>query len=126
NRKRTRRSTRPLRNRRRPSPSLLTRSSDRMAETSERQALLSSLQRAIDAVPETPTAEDGADDSAAGRDTAGPPSAGSAAAGSAAEDAGDGVDEEAIREASKRAYAILALRDHSRVEMKQKLVGRGH
>ena len=111
-----------------------------MADTDDRQALLSSLQRAIDAVPEAPMARDGADGVRAGRSDRGPVAAGPADAGSAAvvpaaadavpegqgESPGDGADEDAIRDASKRAYAILALRDHSRAEMKQKLVGRGH
>ncbi|GAA4512851.1 regulatory protein RecX [Brevibacterium yomogidense] len=96
-----------------------------MAETDDRQSLLSSLQQAIDAVPEVPPAQGGADLAGESRPGTGCAAVGQAAAGSASEGEDD-ADAEAIRDASKRAYAILALRDHSRVEMRQKLVGRGH
>lgn len=89
-----------------------------MADADERDGLLRSLQDAIDAVPEEPGVRDDAPDDGAGvgRVDGGPGIAGEVDDGQAA----------AIRDASKRAYAILALRDHSRVELRKKLVDRGH
>lgn len=49
-----------------------------------------------------------------------------AAVGDAADSGGSDEDEQAFAEATKRAYAILALRDHSRTELRQKLLRKGH
>lgn len=106
-----------------------------MGEPDDPQALLESLQRAIDAVPESPrTHTSGASCaySAAGpTGVMGGAAADATAAGSQGangeEPDGDGTngDDQAFSEATKRAYAILALRDHSRMELRQKLVRKG-
>lgn len=112
-----------------------------MGEPDDRQPLLDSLQRAIDAVPESPhvdargAAGDGhsaagpvsavrggaPDVEAAGADGAGRDEP----AGEGSDGDGSGGDDQAFGEATKRAYAILALRDHSRTELRQKLVRKG-
>lgn len=84
-----------------------------MAGVDERDGLLKSLQEAIDAVPEAPTTR-----------TAAGSSAGRRGAGGEAAGGDDERDADAVREASTRAYAILALRDHSRAELRKKLVDR--
>lgn len=106
-----------------------------MGEPDDPQALLDSLQRAIDAVPESPHAH--ARGASRAYSAAGPTGVvGGAAAGVAAAGAegangedpdsdGTNGDDQAFSEATKRAYAILALRDHSRMELRQKLVRKG-
>lgn len=111
-----------------------------MGEPDDRQSLLDSLQRAIDAVPESPPVDargagdahsdagptraaggDAPDVEAAGADGAG----GDEPAGEEPDGDGSADDDRAFGEATKRAYAILALRDHSRTELRQKLVRKG-
>ncbi|SMY11336.1 regulatory protein RecX [Brevibacterium jeotgali] len=111
-----------------------------MGEPDDRQSLLDSLQRAIDAVPESPRVDvRGVGDA---HSAAGPtgalsveapaveaPGAGGAGgdgpSGEESDEADSGGEDQAFGEATKRAYAILALRDHSRAELRQKLVRKG-
>lgn len=81
-----------------------------MGEPDDRTSLLDSLQRAIDAVPDAPRAD--------------PVGAGDAYSAAGSADAAED-DDQAFGEATKRAYAILALRDHSRTELRQKLIRKG-
>lgn len=97
-----------------------------MSVSDDRQALLSSLQEAIDAVPEAPAARAGGASPSVGAGAAGDEHAGAGGAAAGGSEEADTADQDAVRDASKRAYAILALRDHSRSELKSKLVDRGH
>lgn len=87
-----------------------------MGQPDDHRELLDSLQRTIDAIPAQPHLVDRAADG--GVD--GGPTDAESPVGDETPDEGD-----AFREVTKRAYAILAQRDHSRAELRSKLVDRG-
>ncbi|WP_019158797.1 regulatory protein RecX [Brevibacterium senegalense] len=78
-----------------------------MEQRDDRAALVDSLQRAIDAVPRE-----------------GLPGDGTAPASTSAPR--DDDDRSELSAAANRAYAILAQRDHSRAELRTKLIARDH
>lgn len=101
-----------------------------MGEPDDPHALLDSLQRAIDAVPESPHAH--ARGASRAYSAAGPTGVEGGVAADATVAGAEGAnredpngDDQAFSEATKRAYTILALRDHSRMELRQKLVRKG-